>query len=640
MKTIFFNTIFLLFIFIVSSSDTMHAQVTVGLGEAPVKHALLQIKDKRHIEGGDYGGITATSGGLVLPRVELVKRTELQPFVADLNDPDYMRLKLEHTGLIVYNLKDIPLERLSKGLNIWNGKEWKTLSESLGKAEFDYCTESIEVKGNYVHGQELTTSNYLKIKVKVSIPGTYEIVGATNNGYFFTASGQFLTPGIYTILAQGQGTPIAVGTNIVTMTNNGDEILCQNSVVVNVLSSVANFSLDCIGTNVNGIYTLATNLDLSNTITMKVNVKTSGSWEISSPMVDGVSFYGSGSFGSSELGVRVVTLYGNGKPTKGGSIDIPLYSNSIGGVNMDCSAKIMISIPPKRVLGISAAGFYSLGPTSAGYTLLKNNKNFGTNSDSRVKIQNIEVANVEIGYFLRTTLVPGFGNRSISDLLSGSNPVDVVFIGFDSRPADISTTTLLVNYVKKGGVLIWADENSELSEHTGGGTRNFFKMLYDDLSITTNTEAVLELPGGALYKLPFNDDLILNGPFGDIRGRFIGEDAGYTDGFPISGPMSNLVEWYYNGYNHSNNATKAANHMIGFKAKDYSLVWFGDGGIFAGNSTDTSKTIYPAQVKGNEPTDKEYGNASNTRKVVNSTLFCNLMTWALLKAEESGINSK
>lgn len=643
MKTKIIYTILSLILFTTFSPHVIQAQVTVGSGEAPAKHALLQLRDKERSDSDPHDGITATNGGLLLPRVQLVQRTELQPFVSNLSDPNYAKLKLEHTGLIVYNIQDVPLEKLSRGLNIWNGKEWKALAEALGKASFKFCTEDIEIKGSYIEGKELTSANFLKIKVDVTVPGAYEIIGSTTNGYFFTASGQFLAAGSYVISAQGQGTPKDKGINIVSITNNGDEITCSNNLHINVSSSVANYSIDCTGTIVNGVYTLGGNLNAANTVTMKINVKTAGSWEISSPEVDGISFYGSGTFGASELGTRTVTLLGNGIPAKGGSIDIPLSSNSIGGVNMNCLAKVMISISPKKILGLSEVGFYSLGTTSAGYTLLKNTQNFGSQPDSKFKVQNIQIASREGVLFAANTTIAGFENRTISDLLLGNNPVDIVFIGFNCRPLNGEACEVLAKYVKRGGVLIWADENTEGAEGAGGGGRNFFKKLYDDLSITTKLEDELAIPGGALYKMPLYDDMILNGPFGDLRGRFIGEDAGYTDGFPISGPMGQLAEWYYNGYNHSSNTstTAATNCIVGFKAKNYPLVWFGDGGIFAGNTTDTSQIIYPAKITPTgEPADKLYGNGSNTRYVVNSTLFCNLMSWALLKAEQEGINSK
>lgn len=623
-------------------SNYLKAQVTVGAGEAPEKHALLQIKDRIFVEGDDEDGITALTGGLLLPRVELVKRTELLPFVTDLNDPEYPSIKLKHTGLIVYNRREVKEEKLSRGINIWNGSQWRGIAEVLGKAELDYCTTNIEVKGTYIENEELTSSNYLELRVVVSSPGSYEITGSSDNGYFFTASGQFLTEGTYTIYAQGQGTPLIAGTNILTITNNGDVVNCSTNTQVTVLSSVANYSLDCSGTVVNGLYTLGTNLVSTNTITMKMNVKSLGSWEVSSSETNGILFYGSGEF--TTTGIQDITLYGSGKPLVGGSININLVSNSVGGVSMNCSVDVPIVIRPKKIL--SFGGLYGLGVGSAGYNLLMNQANFGIDINSTVKAQNIQIGFSSADIFYTSTTVSAFSNRTISDLLLGENPVDIVFIGYASRPADGSARQMLINYMKKGGVVIWADENTSLSGRT------FFQLLYDDLTLTAVEDVILGGGGGTLYKLPFFDDLILNGPFGDIRGSFIGEDAGYADGFPISGPISQLVEWYYNGYNHAGNTGynntalpySPAEYVMGFKAKNYSFVWFGDGGIFVGNSTDVSTTIYPAKITtDNKPANKLYGNGSggnNSKMVVNSTLLANLMAWALLKAETDGINSK
>lgn len=106
------------FIFITlffSSSLGLGAQVTIGLGEAPVSGALLQIKD---IENINDGSANATKG-IGFPRVALEELNTLHPCV-----PDHVPGSTDrsHIGLTVYNVsKDSPF---TEGFYVWEGSKW------------------------------------------------------------------------------------------------------------------------------------------------------------------------------------------------------------------------------------------------------------------------------------------------------------------------------------------------------------------------------------------------------------------------------------------------------------------------------------------------------------------------------------
>jgi hypothetical protein len=122
MKTRIYQKIWPVMLCLALYADNMQAQITIGSAEQPVKGALLDIKE----QAADAGNITATTGGLVLPRVKLKDATTLEPFIL-ATDHDWInhattRIKELHTGLTVYNLTTTAPFR--SGMYIWDGRQW------------------------------------------------------------------------------------------------------------------------------------------------------------------------------------------------------------------------------------------------------------------------------------------------------------------------------------------------------------------------------------------------------------------------------------------------------------------------------------------------------------------------------------
>lgn len=108
------------------------AQVTIGSDITPEKGALLQLKDAYTTDGG----VTSTSGGLLLPRVNLTNRTELYPFyttgAADYTGAARDKAMKNHKGLVVYNLNTTG-DGLDVGVYNWDGSKWLTFSNYYDK---------------------------------------------------------------------------------------------------------------------------------------------------------------------------------------------------------------------------------------------------------------------------------------------------------------------------------------------------------------------------------------------------------------------------------------------------------------------------------------------------------------------------
>lgn len=113
------------------------AQVTVGSGISPERASLLEIKTikvSNPTSVTDVSNVTSTKGGLGLPRVHLVSKTTLEPFIS-INDSDWenantSKIKEKHAGLMVYNIyvsteNETDENKIFKqGVYIWNGAKW------------------------------------------------------------------------------------------------------------------------------------------------------------------------------------------------------------------------------------------------------------------------------------------------------------------------------------------------------------------------------------------------------------------------------------------------------------------------------------------------------------------------------------
>lgn len=134
---------------------SLSAQVTIGSDQAPVRAALLDLKDKN----ANAQNITSESGGLVLPRVKLTNRKTLDPFIISSSDTEWnnvdvnivKKLKDDHIGLMVYNLSVSSSETnedliFEKGVYTWDGAQWnKTKEGNVRNAEKFFYMPSFDL---------------------------------------------------------------------------------------------------------------------------------------------------------------------------------------------------------------------------------------------------------------------------------------------------------------------------------------------------------------------------------------------------------------------------------------------------------------------------------------------------------------
>jgi len=519
-------------------------------------------------------------------------------------------------GLTIFNVTE-------DCYNYWSlaDNEWKSVCGQIGKSVFTVdCTNSKAV-GTYIQGKSLTSSNYLSVTVNVTKIGNYTISGTTTNGYNFYGTGVFLNTGVQTVQVPGQGTPVAVQTNTVQLIANGVNVTCSPAISINVLSSAGTYTISCGSATVNGVYTKGTALGASNTITLPVVVSTLGSYSITTNTVDGISFSGSGTF--TATGNQNVTLSGTGTPTSTADKVMTITSNSADG-SSTCNVTVVMTIPVKKVLHIGQETVYGYSAyTGPSRSLMDSPTNFGTTATSIVK---------SAGY-THTSL--GNTPTSAAILTALNAKPDIVILGY-SYTINATEAAYFADYLNKKGVIIDFEDNSASGQ-------NMLRAIFSDPTISTNAGA----GGGSVYALANTNDPILNGPFGDVRGKNWGEDASNTTN--ITGLTSGFIPF---SYAQPINSTTARSGITGFRHSSLNLVWFGDGGFLSNENANGSQypstTIEPflaPSTGGYLPVQRTgYGYAGNGNttggmQVQNSIIFANALAWAMKQAETNGINT-
>jgi hypothetical protein len=670
---------------IISGLGGMKAQVTIGHSEAPETHAILQIKDQTATSAG---GVTAKSGGIVLPSVELENKYQLLPFYqGDTTDTNYKTVtKPAHTGLVVYNLKEDDEEELCLGFNQWDGGQWNCFQVKKGNAIIDqiYCNE-IVVYGNYVQGVQTTGQEYIVIPVNVTKAGAYTFTvnamynATTPNGYSFTTSGEFLFTGKQSVTLTAQGIPTDVHFDAgdptvgdaLEINYNGDvdPALQCSGVVIPVAPPLANYSIYCGSYKVYGVYTVLPDITNSDDDThyIELDVEVSdiiagGGWTATTDRQNGLSFRGSGTF--TALGRQKIRLYAvaGSKANTYDPIELTLSAETLTG-STSCKVTVRPAFTRKKIIGISNSDYAWGYSANAGGSraLLTANYNFGNSDESTVKMvaTNTPVSGNTLtgGTSVSNTQWTDYNafqyrfveSNSISEAtmqtVVNAKP-DMIILGFDHEWTTGSAAVAL-KYLNDGGIIF--DFNGE-----NGSARIMLNTIFGLPQTGTNSISVVygsSRPTPIRTTLANMVDPILQGPFQPEGSTTLGGlDLGGDTELLLAGhnniPTSGIIVYGYNG----------AGSPTVFRTSGQRYFVFGDGGfltnrVLTNPSITTSSNIQPFAVVRNYDSSSPYpykpaARASNTTTnsyangAYNSFFFANLVAWAVSEAQYYGVNSK
>lgn len=289
--------------------------------------------------------------------------------------------------------------------------------------------------------------------------------------------------------------------------------------------------------------------------------------------------------------------------------------------------------------GTSYAYAFEEGPS---WQMINNLKNFGNLPESLVKMlpyaagQGVWKGGRAIDNKL-SNWVNANGSSSariVSELSNVNTRPDILITAYNQLTYTPAVINAIDNFVNAGGVYIMLNEfnNSDISD------------MLNRLFNTTGMSARAGTNAGAMYPLlqTEDNDRVLNGPFGDARGKLWGEDASVTHGVTGLPANSALIYSYGQAINRSPNAANAAMVTM-FKHKTKNFFYLGDGGLISYNG-GTSSTICPFDYNPatGKPIPKLYGNSGNgyssrSQYAYNGIIAGNVMLWAGAIAEFNGI---
>jgi hypothetical protein len=219
------------------------------------------------------------------------------------------------------------------------------------------CTGFI-LAGSYIAGAPVTAANTAAIQVNVTTAGTFTLTTATVNGISFSANGTFIGTGTTLVILTATGTPTTSGLKTFVVT--AGTATCSFDISFAAAPVSAIFTLSgtpgaCTAFTVNGAYQAFSPLGSSNTVVVKVDVTTAGTYSLATNIVNGMQFKASGVFAAAGLGIAV-TLTGSGNPAAAGTASFSLAP--IAGGNA-CSFDVPVTAAPSGILNCKVDGVYA-----------------------------------------------------------------------------------------------------------------------------------------------------------------------------------------------------------------------------------------------------------------------------------------
>jgi hypothetical protein len=184
------------------------------------------------------------------------------------------------------------------------------------------------VGGAYKKDTVLTTANYVDVQIDISQAGVYIITTDTVNGYSFRGAGSTALLGLNTIRLIAQGKPLAIGTDVFTVKFGGTG--CQFNVNVTLGTggggtSTAKFTFPntagaCAGaTQTPNFFATIPTTPATHNITLKVDVTTAGTYNLTTTSANGLIFSGSGTLAIGTNQPIILTAVPGSAPTAAGT---------------------------------------------------------------------------------------------------------------------------------------------------------------------------------------------------------------------------------------------------------------------------------------------------------------------------------
>lgn len=390
----------------------------------------------------------------------------------------------------------------------------------------------------------------------------------------------------------------------------------------------------CDETTVLGTYKVGSALTSANKMVVTIASDSpinKGVCQIETNEVNGMKFTGSANIklekNASGLYVQKIELKGSGTPNveENSNFDITI----VGQTGL-CSASVEVKanksnyhFGPKFVLGLGVDGGEPLASGNF-VKFITSSTNFGTDANSTVGIEpliqlssgqtNIPEAG---GYLFRQVK-----NQNYSDCINGYNRLpDIILLGNKIR-GDQQLAKPLLEYMKKGGCVVIMMDN----EQDPGALLGALGVSASPQRVNGNSNSY------AIYdESKLGDDYIFTGPFQKNGAKnMAGLRWGASGSTVGSGNMNGVPCVIY-----SNTAPKKNGQSDDRGAGIWRYTDNDKNLIFIGSSEFLKDDLFVVDGQG-RPTSTILDGVT----IDNSTIFANILTWALERAENNGITKK
>ncbi len=328
-----------------------------------------------------------------------------------------------------------------------------------------------------------------------------------------------------------------------------------------------------------------------------------------------------------------------------------INTNSIEHPNCD-NTSIIFGYKTKKILAIGANAAYRYGymlePNSGSRAFVDASVNFGVDPNSTVTIEQYPSGYRHTGNYPNKSDANAVDNAFHIEYMTANRGmsgerIDIDYLNTmlaEFKP-DIILTGQAINYsdeaiaaisdfVNRGGVFLMFNEYYPQAESINkmvGAIVN--ANLTGENESMTQSQFAFTLPTGSQYE----GDRILNGAFGDLRGKTWGADGYFMHGF--GGLPADIITY---------NTRKGDGNPCFFRHKSKPFVFVGDGGFisnaqrYIGPEYQGGRDYFPFAINSAYQPVERTNYTTSGYTVYNSKLFGNILAWAIDYAETHGIN--
>jgi hypothetical protein len=513
-------------------------------------------------------------------------------------------------------------------------------SVSLASVGFRVECGTISITGDpFIQHQDLT-DQIITLPVVVTNPGTTTVF-ANGAGMLFSSGEVNLTSSTenITLNLETVNRPTTSGIQYLAISSDKGGVLSACNIPVHIqpaTATITSIALVNISPNT-GNYIVDVNGDKPAMVTLAVISSSAGEYTLTSEEINGVTYGASGMLIASAA-PQTVTLYPTGTPTAVTGKQSYTISSGSNSVSFD----INYVYRAMTILVIGSNPGYNLynirnhiNTSATGNTSSFGDQNFGLNGA-------VPTAGITL---IHSNTLGGLDKGRLATLLN-TDSYDIVLAGFDNNTYNAADVVAAVNYVNRNGVLFLATEgflNAASSSDSGITIQSIMAQLFGLSYISYGSGSDLWYASTATNQLIFQavnntGDPILNGPFGDITGKYLSGDVSGTSRL-IAGalpPTAIALASPLQGASVTPTGMTPSNSYYALRHSSLGFVWAGDSGFwgaFANRPPTTGGTSSP--VNSGSPlnpqgwTPNAGSTLTGTHPVYNGQFLMNFLGYAI-----------